>query len=108
MDQDFRPHPVLTNYEVSRDGVVRNRRLKKSVGWENNQGYLMFGVGGKKYHIHRAVYETYNGPIRDGLIIDHIDSCPQNNKLSNLQAITLKGGKQGKSQSLQSLLGHLI
>jgi len=41
MDQNFKPHPVLVNYEVSRDGVVRNRRLKKSVGWVNNMGYLI-------------------------------------------------------------------
>ena len=53
----------------------------------------------EKYLIHRAVYETYNGPIRDGLIIDHIDSCPQKNKLSNLQAITpSQNAEKGKTE----------
>ena len=47
MSQDFRPHPVLANYEASSDGVVRNRRLKKPVGIVNNYGYLLFGAGKK-------------------------------------------------------------
>ena len=45
MSQDFRPHPILVNYEASSDGVVRNRRLKKPVGIVNNTRYLRFAVG---------------------------------------------------------------
>ena len=56
MSQDFRPHPVLVNYEASRDGVIRNRRLKKPVGIVSNRGYLRFTVGKKSYYIHRIVY----------------------------------------------------
>jgi hypothetical protein len=88
MDQEFQPHPVLVNYEASRDGVVRNRRLKKPVGFPNNMGYLLFSVGTKSYLIHRIVYESFHGLIEPGLVIDHIDGCRQNNELSNLQAIT--------------------
>lgn len=100
MDQEFRPHPVITNYEASRCGVVRNRRLKKPVGSPNNMGYLKFGAGGKWYLIHRFIYEAFNGLIEPGLVIDHIDGCPQNNELSNLRAISqsenLKNGNTGK------------
>ena len=60
MSQEFRPHPVLVNYEASREGVVRNRRLKKPVGYDNNSGYLQFGAGEKKYYIHRIIYEAFN------------------------------------------------
>ena len=49
MSQDFRPHPVLVNYEESRDGVVRDRILKKPVGYVNNMGYLIFSVSSKTY-----------------------------------------------------------
>ena len=48
MDQDFRPHPVLVNYEASSDGVVRHRRLKKPIGWVSKMGYLMFTAGGEE------------------------------------------------------------
>ena len=37
---------------------------------------------------HRVVFETFHGPIKDGSVIDHIDSCRQNNKLDNLRAVT--------------------
>jgi hypothetical protein len=88
MNEEFRPHPVLVNYEASRDGIVRNRRLKKPVGWVNNMGYLTFSVGKKKYLIHRITFECFNGLIEDGLVIDHKNNNKNDNSLSNLQAVT--------------------
>ena len=88
IEQEFRPHPLLVNYEASRDGIVRNRRRKKPVGNVTNSGYLQFTVGKKRYYNHRAVYEAFNGPIKDGCVIDHIDSDPLNNRLENLQSIS--------------------
>jgi hypothetical protein len=87
MNQEFRPHPVITEYEASCNGVVRHRKLKKPVGVVSNINYLKFGAG-QKCHCHRIIYECYNGLIKEGFVTDHIDSNPQNNKLSNLQAIT--------------------
>ena len=52
MNQEFRPHPILSNYEASRDGIVRHRIIKKPVGYVNNAGYLMFSAGRKRYLIH--------------------------------------------------------
>ena len=103
MSQEFRPHPVLVNYEASREGVVRNRRLKKPVGVVSNQGYLRFGAGGKMYLCQRIIYETFNGLIEDDLVIDHVDSDPLNNSLSNLQAISqsenVKRGRTGENSN---------
>ena len=90
MDQDFRPHPVLVNYEASSDGVVRHRRLKKPIGRVNNRGYLRFGAGKKNYYCHRIVYEAFNGLIKDGLVIDHKNGIKTDNCLENLQAISQK------------------
>ena len=58
MNQIFRPLPVHVNYEASRDGVIRHRRLKKSVGWVNKMGDLMFSVCVKNYLVHRTIYEA--------------------------------------------------
>jgi len=101
MEQEFRPHPVLVNYEASRDGIVRNRRLKKPVGVVNNMGYMRFNARGKNNYIHRVVYEAFYGPIEEGCVVDHIDSNPLNNNLENLQAISqsenTKRGRTGEN-----------
>ena len=99
MSQDFRPHPVLVNYEASADGVIRNRRLNKPLtGRYNTTGYLMFTAGKKKYYIHRTIYDFFYVSIKDGLVIDHIDSDPLNNNLSNMQAISQReNSKRGRT-----------
>ena len=100
MSQDFRPHPVLVNYEASSDGVVTNRRLKKPDGVVNNSGYLRFAAGKKTYYIHRIAYEAFNGLIKDGFVIDHKNGVRTDNSLSNLRAVTQSEnnqmGKTGK------------
>ena len=86
MSQDFKPHPLLDNYEASRDGVVRHRRLKRSVGFLDNHGCLT--AGKKHYYVHRMIYEAHNGLIEDGLVIDHINNNIADNSILNLQAIS--------------------
>jgi len=100
MEQEFRPHPLLVNYEASRCGIVRHRRLKKPLGFVNNSGYMCVTVGGKNYLCHRMIFECYRGLIEDGRVIDHIDANRLNNCLENLQAISQsensKRGRTGK------------
>ena len=42
----------------------------------------------KNHFVHRLEYESFYGKIPDGFEIDHIDSNPQNNILTNLRACT--------------------
>ncbi len=50
--KEFVRHPIYTNYEASKDGVIRNCRLKKPVGSIDNAGYFRFNIGKKDiYHI---------------------------------------------------------
>jgi hypothetical protein len=41
-------------------------------------------------YVHRLVYESFRGPIPDGLEINHIDGNKKNNSLENLEAVTRK------------------
>lgn len=42
----------------------------------------------RKYRrVHRLIWETFNGEIKNELTIDHIDKNPQNNELSNLRLL---------------------
>ena len=44
--------------------------------------------GQKQYHVHRFVWECFNGLIPEGKVIDHINDIKTDNRLCNLQQIT--------------------
>ena len=47
-------------------------------------------VGKEKYYVHRLIWEILNGPIPIGMVIDHIDRNPSNNKIENLRVVAHK------------------
>ena len=89
-------HPIFTNYAASKDGEILNvktgRILKKNL---TDMGYYQFKVNDKKlikpknYYIHRFEWECVKGVIPEGFVIDHCDSVKTNNKIENLQLLTL-------------------
>ncbi len=87
--KEFVRHPVYINYKASREGVIRNCRLKKPVGNIDKAGYFRFSINrNTRYLSHKFIYETFHGIVKDGFVINHIDGCPQNNHLPNLESIT--------------------
>lgn len=60
--------------------------------WRGNltNGYGTISVHGRRVKVHRCSYEMFNGPIPDGLAIDHL--CRQRACINplHLEAVTLK------------------
>ena len=52
--------------------------------------YGVFSIKGKSYRAHRLVYEHINGPIPDGLTIDHLCRITLCVNPRHLEAVTLK------------------
>ena len=81
-----------------RNKYTRNSRALKDApqGCLNGGGggYTTIALDGVRLQVHRVIWEMFNGPIPKGLVIDHIDSNRQNNKISNLQCITMAANSQ--------------
>ena len=106
----FYIHPTFFKYASSKDGEILNvktgRILKKSL---NDKGYYPFGISDKNlskpktYYIHRFEWECVKGDIPEGFVIDHIDSDRRNNKIKNLQLLTLaENVRKGNNKLIKS------
>jgi hypothetical protein len=85
-----------TRYLIDRDGdiysTITNKFLKKSVaagGYEKvtlRDDYEQSHT----FLVHRLVWEVFNGPIPDGMTINHKSEIKKDNRLENLELMTLK------------------
>ena len=57
-------------------------------GAHQSRGYGSFAINGKTHQVHRLAYEDANGPIPDGLVIDHLCRIPSCVNPEHLEAVT--------------------
>ena len=79
------------------------------LGTVSKKGYGRFYLNGRKVSTHRYAYELYNGPIPDGMQIDHIcrnRSCvnPAHMELVSSAENTRRGypGKRSKEREAEN------
>lgn len=95
-------------YQVSSEGRVRSldmvvrhnyggtalkkgRILKQHISHRTRCQVCLIINGVRKYPlVSRLVYAAFNGPIPDGMQVNHIDENPLNNRLDNLNLMTPK------------------
>lgn len=78
---------------VGRNGLVVTPKRTTPYGGSRcnmNGAYREVNIALIPAVIHRVVWEVFNGEIPPGKEIDHIDTCPSNNDLSNLRLVTSK------------------
>lgn len=68
----------------------------------NDGGYWKVKLQGITYQVHRIVWAMTFGPIPMGLVVNHIDQDPNNNRIENLEVVTASRnlrhqGKKGRS-----------
>lgn len=80
-----------TPYYATENGLILNMSKNIELKLSLSGNYLRFNAAygiNKKLLVHRVVWEAFNGPIPDGMDIDHIDGNPRNNSLKNLQVLS--------------------
>ncbi|EOU3097717.1 HNH endonuclease signature motif containing protein, partial [Yersinia enterocolitica] len=65
----YEPETGLLLNKISR----YKARIGTPVGFSNGKGYLQVTLNRKPYRVHRIIWEMHNGPIPEGMQIDHID-----------------------------------
>lgn len=104
-NQDWKQYPEFPDYWVNKDGRVVNKKTRKILIPSKRNGYLRLNFYSNKNNykrsLHRVLYETFNGPIPKGMLVDHIDGNRVNNALSNLRLVT-----QSDNMKAAMLNGH--
>lgn len=86
-------------YYASDDGKIWSLRKRDGLWlqlkpWMANNGYLLFksrshqNGARKNILVHRAVWQAFNGPIPQGLEINHKNCIRTDNSLNNLELVT--------------------
>jgi hypothetical protein len=66
-------------------------RLGKPAGYINESGYVVLSIGGREIRAHRLVWFVETGSFpASGLVIDHINRIPTDNRFENLRAVPQK------------------
>lgn len=101
---NYDPETGVLSSRVKRHGP--QTAIGKEVGSVKHDGrYRTFVLFHKRYYTHRVIWEIVNGPIPEGMCIDHIDGNGLNNRLSNLRITTLSGNQRNKRISKNSRTG---
>lgn len=77
----------FTYSESSPTGLVYTE-TGKSAGYSNPNIGFRIRLNKKVWYVHRIIYHMFYGQIPDGMVIDHIDGNPFNNRIENLRCTT--------------------
>jgi len=63
---------------------------RRAEGRPSGGGYLQVGIGDRRMgYIHRIVWIAAHGSIPNGMTIDHLNGSKEDNRLANLEAVTV-------------------
>ena len=80
---------LQSRFKVDRTAPSGVANLKgKHLGYRRKDGYWILRTTKGQLLAHRVVWELTHGPIPDGMVIDHINRNPSDNRIENLRCVT--------------------
>lgn len=77
---------------------ISNRVRKGQVaGSKCKEGYMLLGLDGVRYYVHRLVLHYHGVDVPEGCVVDHINQNKQDNRLSNLRVVDRKMNARNNS-----------
>ena len=71
-----------------RNAQWNGRYAGKQAGSANGRGYIDIYYNPKRLAAHRVIWVMHNGPIPDGMMMDHVNGVRSDNRLQNLRLAT--------------------
>lgn len=84
----------------------KSRKMGVAVGAIRDNGYIQVGYNRKLYLAHRIVWEKHNGPIPEGMMVDHINHIRDDNRIENLRLVNCKDNTRNTSIRSDNNTGH--
>lgn len=78
------------------EAYKRRKRGEELAPLPGPAGYRRFKLGPIFYAMHRVIWAHVNGPIPDGMQIDHINGVRSDNRVSNLRMVTSRINSQNQ------------
>jgi len=88
-------------WKVRKKGV----RIGHEVSCRDGRGYLTVTVNGRGINVHRVLWIMRNGPIPQGMQVDHIDGDQLNNLPKNLRLVTSAGNNRNRRRQRNNTSG---
>lgn len=82
--------PTCLRWKVEAGGGCQKKNPGDIAGYLDGDKYGRVWASGKMLLIHRVIWTMFNGELSSKLHINHIDHNPNNNRISNLEAVTVR------------------
>jgi hypothetical protein len=87
------PHPSGFTADPE-TGLVYGRNGAAPIRKRDSKGYVRTNREGCRVPAHRVVWEAVNGPVPDGMEINHVNGVKDDNRIANLELVTTQGNAQ--------------